>query len=157
MTWTILNFGKFKGEGKTLPQIIFSDPDWFYWAYNEGVFKNKNQLSYEAEEISRKGSSIKIPCIDGVERVAEYLIHAPTGKFAKLELVPVSRPLHVGGSPAFRKNVIDLRVPRQIAVYDKTGCSLLLGAVKHYLFGANARMTKKRCEDFFSNDDNFML
>ncbi|WP_088186824.1 hypothetical protein [Desulfosporosinus sp. FKA] len=155
MAWTILNFGKY--QGKTLPQILFLDPDWFYWAYDEGVFRNKGQLFNEAEEIYQKASSIKIPNLDDIERVAEYVIHAPTGKFGKLELVPVSRPPHVGGSPTFRKNVIDLSVPRQVAHYDKTGCALLLGNVKYYLFGANVRMTKKKCEDFFNDNDNFRL
>jgi len=30
MAWSTLPFGKHKG--KTLPQIVFADPDWFFWA-----------------------------------------------------------------------------------------------------------------------------
>jgi len=37
MAWSILPFGKHKG--KTLPQIVFTDPDWFFWAMEENVFK----------------------------------------------------------------------------------------------------------------------
>jgi uncharacterized protein (DUF3820 family) len=28
MTWTPMKFGKY--QGKTLPEIIFADPDWFF-------------------------------------------------------------------------------------------------------------------------------
>ena len=29
-TWTVIDFGKFEGKGMTLPQIVFTDPDWFF-------------------------------------------------------------------------------------------------------------------------------
>ena len=38
MTFTPLNFGKH--QNKTLPQIVFSDLDYFIWAVNENIFKN---------------------------------------------------------------------------------------------------------------------
>ena len=38
MNWTPLNFGKY--EGKTLPQVMFKDPDWFFNGYEKGYFKN---------------------------------------------------------------------------------------------------------------------
>jgi hypothetical protein len=37
MAWSTLNFGKH--AGKTLPQIVFADPDWFFWAIETNVFK----------------------------------------------------------------------------------------------------------------------
>ncbi len=40
MPWTELPFGKHKG--KTLPQVVFSDPDWFYWAVEKNIFKSKD-------------------------------------------------------------------------------------------------------------------
>ena len=33
MIWTTLNFSRH--VGKTLPQILFSDPDWFFWAMDK--------------------------------------------------------------------------------------------------------------------------
>ena len=39
MKWTVVNFGKFKDKNLTLPQIVLQDPDWFFWAVGEGVFK----------------------------------------------------------------------------------------------------------------------
>jgi len=31
MTWTELPFGKY--VGMTLPQVLFTDPGWFFWAH----------------------------------------------------------------------------------------------------------------------------
>lgn len=79
----------------------------------------------------------------------EYLIHRPTGKFDRLEVVPRSRGLHEGGSPAFRSDFIDMSVPRRIAQYDKLGCKSLVSSLKFYVFGSeSARVTKGRAEDF---------
>jgi hypothetical protein len=39
MRWTTLNFGTH--EGKSLPQIVISDPDWFFWAVARGVFTGR--------------------------------------------------------------------------------------------------------------------
>ena len=154
MSWSVVSFGKH--EGKSLPQIIFSDPDWFFWAIENDAFKGKGRLEKEAEELDRKARTIKIPQSGEEQLVAEYAVHGPTGKFADMELVPVSRPPHEGSTPTSRRDVIDLSVPRQIADYDKLGYRNLLASVKFYLFGRlDARMTRKRCEEFFENDANF--
>jgi hypothetical protein len=34
--WTTIDFGKH--SEKTLPQVILSDPDWFFWATHNKVF-----------------------------------------------------------------------------------------------------------------------
>ena len=59
MAWTKLWFSKHKG--KTLPQVMFSDPDWFFWAFENGVFGEKGRLEAEAKDVYRKAQSIKIP------------------------------------------------------------------------------------------------
>lgn len=154
MRWTIVNFGKHKG--KTLPQILFSDPDWFFWAIDEGVFTNKGVLNREATELNIKARNIRIPSRHGLNMKAEYIIHRPTMKFSRMELVPAIRPQHEGASPTFRKDVIDLSVHRQIVPYDKRGCTHMLSSAKFYLFGSeSAHMTRKRCEDFFADPKNF--
>lgn len=40
MPWSVVNFGP-KFKGKTLPQIIFDDPDWFFWGIEKDIFSNK--------------------------------------------------------------------------------------------------------------------
>lgn len=156
MVWTPLFFGKHKG--KTLPQVIFCDPDWFFWAYEDGAFNEKGHLTEEAEEIYRKATSIKIPHSNDEQKVVEYFIHPDYKKFAAFEIVPKSKPSHNGKSPTIRSSVIDFRIVRKISKYDKLGGNLFISQVKHNLFGnSNYRMTKKRCEEFFNNDNNFVL
>lgn len=154
MSWSSLKFGKYKG--KSLPQVIFIDPDWFFWAMENNIFEGKGMILGEAQELYRKSKSIHIPQKGSDRLVAEYAIHPPTKKFGHMELVPESRPKHEGSTQTFRSNVINLSIPRQISPYDKLGCKHLLKNVKYCLFGNKSiKMTKTRCEEFFENDDNF--
>jgi hypothetical protein len=154
MSWTELNFGKH--AGKSLPQVLFSDPDWFFWAFETGVFAKRAALASEAKLLSERARSIKPPTDEFDDPVVEYLIHRPTMKFSHFDVVPRERELHVGGSPAFRSSVIDMSVPRRIAQYDKTGCKSLVSSLKSYLFGGkSARITRARAEAFFSEPSNF--
>ncbi len=73
MAWTPLNFGKYKG--KSLPQVLFADPDWFFWAVENAVFENRPGLKTEADDLNRKARNIRIPGSDGVRRLVEYVIH----------------------------------------------------------------------------------
>lgn len=154
--WTELYFGKHKG--KTLPQVMFTDPDWFFWAFEEGIFKDKVTLRIEANEIFKKSTSIKIPQHDSEELVAEYGIHPLSHNSVGFELVPVDRRPHEGSTKVFRKSVIDLSIPRKIEGYDKLGYKIFIRDLKIYLFGKKKmKMTKERCEEFYSNDSNFVL
>jgi hypothetical protein len=155
MTWSTLTFGKH--QGKTLPQVLFSDPDWFFWAVEEGVFeKRAGSIKAEAQDLDRKARAIKIPENDAGKLIVEYLVHVPTKKFSHFEIVASDRPLHEGASPAFRSELIDMSVPRRIAAYDKLGCKNLLKSLKHVVFGnKSARVTKARAEKFFDDSSNF--
>jgi hypothetical protein len=152
MQWSTLKFGKH--IGKSLPQVIFTDPDWFFWAVEDTVFKGP--LQQEAADLDKKARSIRIPSKHGIKQVAEYYVHPPTGKFASMQILDANIPQHQGSSPTFRKDVIDLSMPRQIAPYDKLGCGNLITSAKHALFGSgSARMTRQRCEAFFNDLSNF--
>jgi len=150
MSWTPLPFGKHKG--KTLPQVIFTDPDWFYWAIENQVFDGT--LIWEAEEAEKKSKSIKIP---RGGRVAIYVCD-DMDRFDHLEIVPKSRDENWCGPPMICEYVIDLSTPRRMKQYDKTGYTILIRQVKGILFGrSDHRMTRRRCEDFFNDDSNFIL
>jgi len=154
MSWTELNFGKH--AGKSLPQILFADPDWFFWAVDKNVFATRPVLSREAAILSTRARNIRIPGPDAGTRTVEYIVHPPTGKFSHFAIVPRDREPHDGSSPAFRLNVIDMSVPRRIAEYDKLGCRSLVSSLKFYVFGSkSARVTRERAEAFFSNAANF--
>jgi hypothetical protein len=55
MIWTPFPFGKH--QGKTLPEIILDDPDWFFWS----LPKLYGPIKTEADDLARKACKIKIP------------------------------------------------------------------------------------------------
>lgn len=154
MIWTHLEFGKYKG--KTLPQVLFADPDWFFWAVESDAFKSRPNLAAQAQDLFRKATRIRVPQSGSETLVAEHYIHAPTMKYSHFILVPEDRPSHQGSSPTMRGALIDMSFPRRIAKYDKTGSKMLLASLKEVWFGSkSARMTKERCEQFFDDATNF--
>ncbi len=155
MAWTELWFGRHEGE--TLPQVVFHDPDYFFWAIEDGVFENKWMLKEEAEEIYQKATSIRIPVRGAEELVAEYGIHPRVRGCVGLDLVPKSRPEHQGSTQTVRKPVIDMSFPRRVAHYDKSGYRHFVSSLKFHLFGdSNCPLTKQRCEAFFDDPGNFV-
>ena len=122
MIWTKLNFGKHRG--KTLPQVLFSDADWFFWAIEEEVFSNRPQLLKEAMDLDKKARNILIPSKYGDDAIVQYLIHPPTGKFGDMHIVKKSQTPHEGSSIVFYSKRIDmssgnLRIPVKL-----TTCSV---------------------------------
>jgi hypothetical protein len=150
MNWTPLNFGKH--EGKTLPQVMFEDADWFFDGYQKGYFKNGQ--AHEAREIYRRSRSIRVPQRNGQRMLVEYVIDKPTGKFGMMRLIPDGTDLeHLNAS-----TVIDFFTPRAYAGYDKTGYKNFVLALKAILFGSQShRMSKQAREGFFNDDRNFKL
>ena len=152
MAWQTYEIGKWRGSKKSLPQIILTDPDWFFWACEEGPLKTNAR----AQKLYERARAIKVPQrFPGKTAVAEYFIHPPTGKFAGVQLVPSDRPAHEGSSATWRRAVLDLRAARDIKGYDKTGGAILVSAVKAIIFPGKARVTRNMCESFFDDDANF--
>jgi hypothetical protein len=147
--WSTIKFGKH--AGKTLPQVLLSDADWFYWALEDNVFKGP--LVNEAKKLADKARWIRIPKPDPENWRIEYIFMAD-GKFAGFEIVNPNRPPHQG---SMRSDHLDLSVVRQTKRYDKLGHKLLLKTFRYYFFGKeNASLTRKRCEEFFNNERNFL-
>jgi len=150
-TWTLLAFGKH--EGKTLPQIILHDPDWFYWARRKnGIFTSA--LAEQASDIADKASRIKIPKPDPENWRIRYEFH-PSGGFQDVRIVPVKDVYHAQGGLLFHES-LDLFMPRLAKAYDKLGYRLLLAKVKQHWFNGE-KLTKARCERFFLDDANFVF
>ena len=150
--WTRLLTTKYKG--KTLPQVIFHDPDYFFWGYEHEVFTGV--LKGEAEDIYYKARHIKVPQRKNERLVVKYYIHRPTRKFETIELIPASSVVCHGQD--FTMDVIDLSVPRQISTYDKCGSKNMILKTKAIVFkNPGYKMTKKRCEDFFDDVSHFVM
>lgn len=148
--WSIVDFGKFKGNGLTIPQIVLKDPDWFFWAVSNDAFKERQAI--EAKDVASKAGHIKINEPNPSDWKVEYLFL--DGKFAQFSIVPRNHPSHVGSSKPIYGAHLDFKVPRQARNYDKLGYRHFLSTFKYHWFD-NKNFTKKRCEAFFSNEDNF--
>ena len=153
MTWTPLDFGRYRG--KTLPQVLFTDPDYFFWALAEGALRD---FLVEADDLRRKATHIRVRQIGPDGLAVEYIIQPRDGRLADVTFVPKAQPLHDGGSRSVRMDVIDLSVPRRLAPYDKMGGGIVVAALKgHYFEDRHARVTRRRAERFFEDPGNFAV
>jgi len=145
-----------KGEkyaGRSLPQILFLDPDYFFWAVERKIFQGR--LATEAAKLSWKARHIKIPKPDPENWCVEYFF-TPENKFSWYQFVDPERPGHVGSSITRRSKHIDMYVVRESCRYDKRGYKRFIKNLKRHLFGNSAtRMTAESCEEFFDDRDNF--
>ncbi|MFA6150980.1 MAG: hypothetical protein WC716_06660 [Chitinophagaceae bacterium] len=154
MNWSIITKGKH--EGKSIPQIILNDPDYFYWAIENDFFSSTKLLLKQAEIVEQRASSVKIPDNDDMSLEIEHIYHPPDNTYARFDLEPVTKPVHHGGSRAHRAKYLDFRTPRRRKGYDKAGYQLFLKSFKENILGnSKIRITKKIAEDFFSNPSNF--
>jgi hypothetical protein len=151
MGWTTLDFGKH--EGQTLPQIIVSDADWFFWAVNKNIFKGR--LANQAAELVQKARAIKIPKRHPKRWQVEYC-YEDKGGFSGFRIVKADTPWFCGSRSIRWLPHLDLLCVRRGKAYDKRGCRNLLRDFRHYYFGDNTRLTKRRCEEFFNNKRNFL-
>lgn len=150
--WSVVDFGKWRGKGLTLPQILVKDPDWFFWAIEENVFSGP--LASQAKKLDRRARGIKLPAPLATTDCIQYMF-APDGKFAGFNVIVQSQPPHVGSSSEMRRPVLNLSAPRAFKSYDKLGCRLLLQTFKYYWFGGK-NFTKSKVEDFFDDPVNFV-
>lgn len=159
--WTEITFGKYKG--KTIPQILFKDPNWFFSAVESKLFKG--ELKKEAQELSRKAKYIKIPpkCNYEIDsfytyKIVAYFIDPYTKKYLTMSISDYKKTKSIKNirNFIFERDSFDLSIVREINPYDQNGSKLFLKDIKFHLFGdPNYRMTKKQCEEFFGCDSNF--
>jgi hypothetical protein len=117
MHWTPVPFGKH--EGKTLPEIIVRDADWFFW-----ILPNLyGRLAEEAQEVARRARTIKPPRRDGKRLEVEYEFDIDR-RFCGFEFVDAAsrrpqtgRPYHAPGFPKalfWQAQTIDERAMRRV-------------------------------------------
>lgn len=153
MAWSVVYFGNKEIKGKTLPQIVFSDPDWFFWAVQEGIFADKGNLTKEADEINYKARNIKIPQEQGREKLsAIYFLHPLTHDFDHILL---SNHSYDKDKAFIIKDTIDLSVPFEINCYHTTGSEIIIKVLKDIYFKDKAPI-QTSYEEFFDNNDNFL-
>ena len=146
MTWTAISFGKHRG--RTLPQIILGDPDWFFWVL-PGLY---GRLKIEADDLARKASRISIPRRNPRKWRVEFRFehgHRFCG-FGIIRADSFMRPKW-----SIRLPHLDLRLLRSYKAYAKQGYRNLIRDFRRLCFD-DRNLTKKRCEGFFDNGDNFL-
>lgn len=154
MPWTKIGFGKH--TRKTLPQVPFSDPSWFFGAVERHEFDASPELGAEANVILRRATRMRIPPRDGVEQRIDFIVRR--GKLWDALPVSADQPRQSGGSRSSRPGEVDLSVPWQIDREDRHGVTRMLRCVKLCVFGdEKKRLSKKEIEAFFSNEDNFVV
>ena len=155
MAWTTIGFGKHKG--RTLPQVLLSDPDWFFWAVDKNVFTGNNSyLTAEAGDLAYKARNIKIPKPDPENWSLGYVLGAGN-RLWDVMIVKSNEFKHHDFSGGLACDRLNFGVVRLLSKYDKLGGKILLKRVKEYFCrDGTARFTKKWCEQFFSAENNFV-
>jgi uncharacterized protein (DUF3820 family) len=143
MWWSVVPFGKYRG--KTLPQIIVRDLDWFFWV----VPKLYGKLGNEAQDLAQKARAIKIP--KSVEVEYRYEMDRRFCGFAFVEANSARYSRWVTRLP-----YLDLSWPLRRKKYDKRAARIMIRDFRIHYFGEHKWLTKKRCEEFFGNGRNFI-
>lgn len=151
MKWRPLTFGKHKG--KTIPQILLDDPDWFFYAVENEIFRG--HPLFEANIALRRSKKIILKGRPRGSYAFEWTFDQD-GRFCSLDVIDPGRYWHVGSSRRMRTNSIDLSELYNRNAYDKRGYKRLLKDMRRILFGDKVRrLTRERCDAFFSVPDNF--
>ena len=153
--WLDLRFTKYKG--RSLPQIIFLDPNLFFWSCEQKIFKaNINEmLVYQADSLFKKATHIKPPFIGEGKPVVEYFLNPARWKFSHIRVVRESKFSELGDAPLLTRTVIDWSIPRNLNYYDRAGTESIVRQTKVLFFGVDFHMSRARAEDFFDKDRNF--
>jgi hypothetical protein len=146
MSWSVVPFGKYKG--KTLPEIIVRDLDWFVWV----VPKLYGKLADEAEDLARKARAIKIPNPRRKDLEVEYRYEIDH-RFCGFAFVDADSARFSWRS--IRLQYLNLSWPLR-RKYDKRAGSIMIRDFRTHYFGQRKRLTKERYEEFFSDDRNFI-
>jgi hypothetical protein len=147
MSWTPVPFGKYKE--RTLPEILVRDLDWFFWV----LPKLYGKLADAAKDLARRARAIKIPRQHGKRLEVEY--HYEMGnRFCGFSFVDADEASYSRWS--IRLPCLDLSWPFRRRTYDKRAGRIMIRDFRTHYFGKRRRLTKERCEEFFSNDGNFV-
>jgi hypothetical protein len=148
MQWTVVSFGRY--AGKTLPEILITDPDWFCYMLS----KLYGRLREEADELHLRVRGIRIPKLKPSKFEIEYR-YDPEGRFEGFSIVRAGSPQH--SKFAERLPYLDLLKVIGRKQYDKRSGKKVIRDFRTNYFGDDKRLTKHTCERFFDNDRNFLF
>jgi hypothetical protein len=154
IAWTPLPGGKY--TGKTLPQVLFADPDYFYYLYSPDP-RSFSEVRWQADVIAERAKHIAIPPAHGAKQVAEYFLNeGDHRRFEGVVLMPETQKLPLPVKSKGRKDVFDLSYPRLIAPHDGNAGKRLVEQVKEFVLHDRwLRMNKRLCEQFYDDPSKF--
>lgn len=142
-------------RGKTLPQVVLSDPDFFFSVTTD--HPRFSGIQMQALIISARARNIAIPSVGGVKRVALYLMDSrDRNRFSEVILVPETQVLPPGFPRCERRNVLDLSVPRFLAPLDWDPGKKMLPLIRQLFFGGAKRLARDDVHAFFNDTSKFL-
>ena len=135
-----------------MPQIILTDPCWFYWAYSNGIFREP--LDEEAAEIASSASVIKIPKKDWKNWSIHYQL-SENNRFLDFSIIDAQTASQLPPNAIICAH-LDLSFPARLRDYGhRLRYDLMLKSFRHYYFGGS-EPSRWGCEGFFHNFTNFL-
>jgi hypothetical protein len=151
--WSDLKRGSW--QGCSIAQVALRDPDYFFWAHERGVLAHWCVPRYE--EVCTKASRIRLPLAEGVQQVVDYTFTAGFGVLSNVKVRRASDPMQAGVE---RRPSLDLSAGRRpCGRRNKAGAAMLVRVLEQTVFEPRGwqRLTRRRCEAFFDDDDAFDL
>jgi len=151
--WKKVNFGKY--SGKTLHEIFFRDPDWFYWAHLERI--SRGNLADEADEVARKSRRVRLPIPKkNMKNWRAFFFFDPEGRFSHFKIVPAEQAVLTGLSRTVVSRFLDMSLIWNINTYYKLDYALFLKQFKVRGLGdGSIKVTAKRCKRFLETEKKF--
>ena len=153
--WNAIGFGKY--AKRTVPQILFTDPEWAFWAYDQMRTHSTSCDRPELKLACERAMVIRIPEKYRGDVCAEYTFNVHSGSFEHLSITQRSKV--DPGDTVHVRDVIDMSMPRRFAgrSYDKRGYKVFLRDMKRIVLEwEGARVTKQEANEFFSDPTNFV-
>jgi hypothetical protein len=117
------------------------------------VPKLYGKLGRQAQDLARRIQAIKIPRSAAHKFAVEYRYDCDQ-RVRGFELVRAGRAF--SSRWATRLPHLDLTWPLRQKRYGKRAGRLVVRDFRRLFFGEHRRLSKQRCEEFFSNDANFL-
>ena len=135
-----------------MPQIVLTDPNWFYWAYGSSIFREP--LDEEAAEVASSASFIKIPKKDWNNWRIHYQLSA-NNRFLDFSIIDAQTASQLSPN-AITCTHLDLSFPARLRNYGhRLRYDLMLKSFRQHYFGGS-EPSRCDCESFFHNFENFM-
>lgn len=151
--WNVVDFGKYKTDGKSWPQIAILDPAYFFSLFGGG--KDRGPLRNEIFHVAALAQRIVIPRKHPeLFRIAHTVLRR--GSYSGFNIVPRSAAQPSYASQFIRQLTLDLSILLRRWPEDRLASERMSRSiVKHYFGGIDP--SREQCEQFFDDIKNFEI